>query len=161
MSFTRRQLVIGSGLVLIAGASTGYTLFKEPAYNSPVFAQDGLAIRGTDPVAYFTDKKPIQGTSEHSLEWNGAKWQFASAENLKLFSDNPKKYAPAYGGYCAWAVAEKSELFSTQPVNWAIVDDRLYLNYNDAIQERWNTDIANFIELGDKNWAQIVQQFEV
>ena len=75
--------------------------------------------------------------ADHALEWNGATWHFASADNRAAFADDPGAYAPQYGGFCAWAVAEKGKLYSTQPDNWAIIDGKLYLNYNDDIQERW------------------------
>jgi len=159
MNFTKRQVLAGTGFLVAAGGASAFWLLSEPQYNMPVYANDGLAIDGTDAVAYFTQNKPIEGSSAHELDWNGAKWRFASAENLELFKADPEKYAPAYGGYCAWAVAEKKQLFSTQPQNWAIVDDRLFLNYNDGIQERWNADIARFIEAGDRNWPDIVKGF--
>lgn len=159
----RRSLLIGSTLTA-AVAATGaaqagglFGLFGDDAPQGAVYAQDGVAIRGTDPVAYFTEGKPVAGSAEHALTWGGTNWHFASAENRAKFEADPAAFAPQYGGYCAWAVAEKGELFSTDPSAWAIVDGKLYLNYNASIQDRWNKDIPGFIAEGDRRWPQIVQ----
>lgn len=114
----------------------------------------GLAIRGTDPVAYFTAGKPVKGVKAHSLEYMDATWRFASAENKALFQADPEKYAPQYGGYCAWAVSQ-GYTASVDPEAWAIVDDKLYLNYSAKVQKDWNTDRAGFITKADANWPGI------
>lgn len=160
MNFTRRQTLVGASLAVTAVAAGTYGLFASPDYKAPVYANDGIAIDGTDAVAYFTENKPVAGSSENAFEWNGATWHFASVENMESFKANPAKFAPAYGGYCAWAIAEKKQLASTQPSNWAVVDNRLFLNFNDSVQERWNADIARFIKMGDENWPDIVKEFE-
>ena len=122
----------------------------------PVFANEGIAIHGTDPVAYFTQGQAVSGSKEFSADWRGAEWWFASAQNRDRFLASPEEYAPQYGGFCAWAVAEKSMLFSTQPENWHITDGKLYLNYNDEIQQRWQEDIAGYIAKGDESWPAIL-----
>lgn len=114
----------------------------------------GVAIDGYDPVAYFTDGRPVEGSSEHAVDWNGAEWRFASAEHLEMFKADPEKYAPAYGGYCAWAVSQ-GYTASIDPEAWKIVDGRLYLNYNREIQQRWEADIPGFIKAADGNWPKI------
>ncbi|MFB9149675.1 YHS domain-containing (seleno)protein [Roseovarius ramblicola] len=159
-NITRRRVFIAAGVAGVAAiaAVAGQTWlggFEELA-TAPVYAPDGVAIRGTDPVAYFTEGRAVPGTPEHALEWNGATWHFASAGNRAAFADDPEAYAPQYGGFCAWAVAEKGKLYSTQPDNWAIVDDKLYLNYNDDIEARWQKDIPGFIEAGDDRWPEIL-----
>jgi len=159
MNITRRQVLIGAGVLVAIGSTSAFRLLSEPEYDKPIYASDGVAIDGTDTVAYFTQGGPVEGSPEHAVDWKGATWRFASADNLELFSANPEKYAPAYGGYCAWAVAEKKQLFSTQPRNWAIVDDRLFLNYNDSIQEKWDGNRAGFITMGDENWLEILKDF--
>jgi YHS domain-containing protein len=131
--------------------------FEELA-TAPVYAPQGVAIRGTDPVAYFTEGRAVPGAQAHSLDWNGATWHFASADNRAAFADDPDRYAPQYGGFCAWAVAEKGKLYSTQPDNWKIVDGKLYLNYNDDIQSRWQDDIPGFIAQGDERWPKILRE---
>ena len=114
-----------------------------------------MALGGTDPVAYFVENRPVQGKARHAFAWNGATWHFATAQNRASFAAEPDRYAPQYGGFCAWAVAEKGKLYSTQARNWAIVDGKLYLNYNDDIQARWQDDTASFIEEADRRWPGI------
>ncbi|PWE29901.1 YHS domain protein [Maritimibacter sp. 55A14] len=122
---------------------------------TPIFMVEGLAIRGTDTVAYFREGRPVVGDAAFETEWNGARWRFASAENRDDFLAAPERFAPQYGGFCAWAVAARGELYSTQPRNWSIVDSRLYLNFNDKIQRRWESDIPGFIAEADRRWPEI------
>jgi len=118
----------------------------------PVFSDwRGRAIRGHDPVAYFTEGRPVRGSAEHVAEWNGATWQFASAQNRDAFLADPEAYAPQFGGFCAWAVAE-GYTASIDPDAWRIVDGRLYLNYSRRIQRRWERDIPGNISRGEANW---------
>ncbi len=155
-AFTRRKLILGSSAIAAAGAATFWLALPKAQSPAKTFAVDGIAIRGTDPVAYFEMRRPVPGTPEFAHDWAGATWLFSSAENLERFAANPVTYAPQYGGFCAWAVAVKGKLFSTQPDNWTIVDNRLYLNYNHRVQERWNADIPGFISRGNERWPQIV-----
>ncbi|MEM6613985.1 MAG: YHS domain-containing (seleno)protein, partial [Cyanobacteria bacterium P01_C01_bin.72] len=114
-------------------------------------SSSGLAIRGTDPVAYFTEGKAVAGDSKYETEWQDATWRFASAENQKLFESNPEAYAPQYGGYCAKALSE-GNVVSTDPQAWSIVDGKLYLNYSLGVQKQWEQDIQGNIELADNMW---------
>ncbi|MEM0965470.1 MAG: YHS domain-containing (seleno)protein [Verrucomicrobiota bacterium] len=114
----------------------------------------GVAIKGYDPVAYFVDDKPLKGSKEFQTEWNGAKWRFANEENLKAFEEDPEKYAPQFGGYCAWAVSQ-GYTADIDPEAWTIVDGKLYLNYNKEIQERWEADKENFIKKGAEEWEKL------
>ncbi len=122
-------------------------------------SSDGLAISGYDTVAYFKEAKPVEGKSEFSTNWNGAKWQFSSAENRDEFIKNPEKYAPQYGGYCAYAVSQ-GYTASSDPNAWRIVDGKLYVNYNKSVQEKWEKDIPNFISSADKNWNELAEKAE-
>lgn len=124
---------------------------KEPVYQSLL----GTAIDGTDAVAYFTQGRPVEGSSEFTHEWNGAKWRFSSAENRDLFATNPEQYAPQYGGYCAWAVSQ-GYTASTDPNAWKIVDGKLYLNYNKDVQQRWEADVPGHIVSADRNWPTVL-----
>jgi YHS domain-containing protein len=117
----------------------------------PIFNVDGKAIRGYDPVAYFTQEKAVPGSGDHTFEYQGATWQFSSAENRELFAANPKKYAPAYGGYCAWAVANNYTA-SIDPGAWSIRDGKLYLNYSKVVRARWALDKSGNIAAADRNW---------
>lgn len=122
-----------------------------------VYAQDGIAIEGADPVAYFTQEAFVEGSADFTHEWKGVTWQFASAENRDLFASEPEKYAPQYGGYCAWAVGQNA-LAAIDPNAWSVVDGKLYLNANDRIQSRWNKDIPGNIALADANWPKLSAQ---
>src|SRR4051812_15395102 len=114
------------------------------AQSSEVFKTDAGAIGGYDPVAYFKEGKPVIGLKENPVEWNGAKWYFSSKENKALFEKNPEKYAPQYGGYCAYGTADGHKA-PTQPDAWTIVNDKLYLNYNKQVQTEWKKDQAGYI----------------
>jgi hypothetical protein len=114
----------------------------------------GVAIEGYDPVAYFEDGKPVEGSKDFTFEWMEATWRFASAEHRDLFAADPEKYAPQYGGYCAYAVSQGSTA-GIDPEAWSIVDGKLYLNYNQKIQKKWEADRDAFIEAADENWPKI------
>ncbi|MCH9670228.1 MAG: YHS domain-containing protein [Gammaproteobacteria bacterium] len=116
----------------------------------------GPAISGFDPVAYFTEAKPVPGDAKFSADYDGATWHFSSAENLARFEADPGKYAPQYGGYCAYAVSV-GKTAPIDPAAWKIVDDKLYLNYNAAIQARWAQDIPKSIAAGDGNWPKVLE----
>ena len=124
------------------------------AQKSATFIDDGKAIRGYDPVAYFTAGKPIRGNDQFVFEWNNAKWYFASKQNLELFKTNPAKYAPQYGGYCAYGLSNGYKA----PVDtdaWTIDNGKLYLNYNLDVREEWNKDRKERIQKADKNWPSV------
>jgi YHS domain-containing protein len=111
----------------------------------------GVALKGHDPVAYFTESKPVKGSASLAQEWNGAVWHFSRAENQRLFAANPAQYAPQYGGYCSWAVS-KGYTADIDPAAWKIVDGKLYLNYSKSVQQMWEKDLRARIEAADKNW---------
>ncbi len=114
----------------------------------------GVAIEGYDPVAYFTQGKPVEGSSDFEHEWLGATWRFASAADRDRFAAAPDRYAPQYGGYCAWAVAN-GYTAEIDPAAWSIVDDKLYLNYSKDVQAQWSVDVPGNIAKGDANWPGI------
>jgi YHS domain-containing protein len=120
----------------------------------PVNQDDGAAIHGYDPVAYFTAGKPQKGSASFKHAWNGATWWFASAAHRDAFAADPTKYAPQYGGYCAYAVA-KGTTADIDPEAWKIVEGRLYLNYSQKIQQKWEKDQAGFIAKADQSWPKL------
>ena len=124
----------------------------EPTYTA-LFSNK--AIKGYDTVAYFTEGKPVQGREQYSTEYNKATWLFASQANLELFISNTEKYAPQYGGYCAYAVSQNSTA-SIKPELFTIVDGKLYLNYNQSVNEEWSANRQNFIVQADKNWPTLL-----
>ena len=126
---------------------------KDPV--DPVSKTDeGLALKGYDPVAYYKQGQPVKGSAQYSRQWMQATWWFSSAENRDLFAADPAKYAPQFGGYCAWAVS-KNYTAPTDPEAWKIVDGKLYLNYNKDIQKKWEQDLAKRIEDAHKNWPDL------
>ena len=125
------------------------------AGEAPVFSTDDGAIRGYDPVAYFTLGEPTRGRDQFTASWQGATYKFASATNLELFKADSAAYAPQYGGYCAYAVA-KGATAGTVPEAWTIVDGKLYLNYSLAVQQRWRKDVPGYIKAADRNWPAVL-----
>ena len=123
----------------------------------PVFTDDGIAIRGTDPVAYFTEGKPVKGSAKYEVSYNGSTWRFASAENRDKFIASPEAFAPQYGGFCAYAAAQNSKA-PTNPKAWTIVDGKLYLNYSKGVRRRWQKDIPGYIAKADANWPTLQTQ---
>ncbi len=111
-------------------------------------------IGGYDPVAYFKAGKPVRGNGYHTATHNGGTYLFANAENRDAFAANPEKYAPQYGGYCAYGVAVGKKFYS-DPNRWKIVDGKLYLNLDKGIQKKWNEDIRGNIARADSNWMDI------
>ena len=115
----------------------------------------GVAIKGYDPVAYFTMSRPIKGDKDHVLTWMGATWRFASPENREQFEKDPEKYAPRYGGYCAYGVAN-NYLVKIDPEAWTVYEGRLYLNYSLQVREQWKEDIPGHIRKADANWPGLI-----
>ncbi len=143
------------GLVLAGGAAALGLLAAGPALAiDPVFTKRGLAIRGYDPVAYFTEGKPVKGKADFTHSYEGTTWRFASAANRDAFAADPLRYAPQYGGYCAYAVSQ-GYTASIDPDAWRIVDDKLYLNYSKSVQRRWERDVPGNIAKADTNWPQL------
>jgi YHS domain-containing protein len=122
--------------------------------NQEVFQPNGKAIRGFDPVAFHTDKKPVVGNEAYSYKWKDAQWFFANQANLDSFKLAPEKYAPQYGGYCAFGTAEGHKA-PTETDTWSVVDGKLYFNYNQDVKKMWSKDTKGYIEKADKNWPQI------
>lgn len=121
---------------------------------SEVYIKEGKAIAGIDPVSYFIESKAVEGRKELVYKWNDANWYFSSEENRKAFEENPAKYAPQFGGYCAFGMADGHKA-PTSPDAWTIVDDKLYLNYNNKVKESWVKDTKGNIEKAKKNWPTV------
>ena len=140
-------------LAVILSLAAGAAAALEPVFSTT----SGGAIRGYDPVAYFTEGRPVEGKSAHRFEWSGATWSFASARNRAAFEADPEKYAPRYGGYCAWAVSQ-GYTASIDPDAWRVVDGALYLNYSLSVQKRWEKDIPGNIAKADVNWPGLLDE---
>jgi YHS domain-containing protein len=124
------------------------------AQKSAVFNPAEGAIHGYDPVAYFKESKAVKGDKQYAYAWNSAAWYFSNQQNLDAFKANPEKFAPQYGGYCAYGLADGHKA-PTDPQAWLIADGKLYLNYNKDVQQIWKKKQAEYIRTADKNWIAI------
>ncbi|MCZ6861193.1 MAG: YHS domain-containing (seleno)protein [Alphaproteobacteria bacterium] len=152
-SLTSRRAILGLAVVgLTAVAVVGFFSYSAQSeittYNIDA---DRVAIHGYDTVAYFTEGKPLAGKAEFEHEWRDARWQFASAGNRDLFTANPERYAPKYGGYCAGGLAT-GEYADIDPEAWTIVDGKLYLNKTKELRVVWRKSPESHIAYGDYNW---------
>jgi len=128
-------------------------LNAQAAKEAKIFTTKEGAIKGYDPVAYFISNQPIKGLKTISYMWNNVTWYFVSTSNKQLFVNNPEKYAPQYGGYCAYGWAQGYAV-KIDPDAWAIVNDKLYLNYSKGVQKDWNKDREAFIKKADANYRK-------
>lgn len=119
--------------------------------------EGGPALRGYDPVAYFQEGRAVEGSGEFSHQYMGATWWFSKAEHRDLFSKAPQQYAPQYGGYCSWAVGH-GYTANGDPRAWKIVDGKLYLNYNEEVKRRWETQASSLIQQGDDHWPRFLEK---
>ncbi|MEQ9326548.1 MAG: YHS domain-containing (seleno)protein [Rhodospirillales bacterium] len=141
-----RPAAIALALSLSAGAAF--------ADEITTFVKQGAAIGGTDPVAYFTEGKPVEGKDAFTATYDDVTWKFASAANRDLFVADPEKYAPQYGGFCAFG-ASKGFKVPVVPDAWQIVDGKLYLNNSKAVQQRFEDDTSGIIHDATLNWEII------
>ncbi|MFN4184462.1 MAG: YHS domain-containing (seleno)protein [Hyphomonas sp.] len=144
-------------LAVLALASAPILVLPAPAFaEPPVYtgAFSDTAVQGHDPVAYFKDAKPVKGSKTFTAVHQGATFLFANAANREAFIADPEKYAPQYGGYCAWAVSQGYHAKGDARF-WKIVEGKLYLNYNASVQTKWESDVPGFIESADQNWPKI------
>ena len=144
MSAKLRSVVAGEALSVMAlGSSAGE--FNE---------SNGVAIKGYDPVAFFKDNKQVRGKDDLRFEYKGSTFVFANADNRAVFVANPQKYAPQYGGYCAFGTARgyKADI---DPSTFTVIDGRLYLNYNAQVQREWAADTGRFVRQADERWPTV------
>jgi YHS domain-containing protein len=146
MRRTAAALVVA---MLAAGASAG-----------EFFEKNGVALRGYDPVAYFTDGQPVKGTAAYKADYKGSTFHFASQANRDAFLADPTKYAPQYGGFCAYGAAGGYKA-AIDPAAFSVVDGKLYLNYDRTIQKEWKKDVPGFIAKANKNWSTVSTQTKV
>ena len=113
------------------------------------------AIYGYDTVAYFTEGKAVKGNKKITHEWRGALWHFANEEHKALFVGNPEKYAPQYGGYCAYAMSD-GRLVGIDEDAFTIIDGKLYLNYSMSVMKEWRSNMEQFIKEADGHYPNLV-----
>ena len=141
-------------------AALTVTVATATAYAGDFFEKDGVALRGYDPVAYFKAGQPTKGAAEYKAEYKGSTFHFASQANRDAFVADPAKFAPQYGGYCAFGTAGGYKA-AIDPAAFTVVDGKLYLNYNRAVQKDWSKDIPGYIAKADKNWPKVSTQTKV
>lgn len=157
MSRIRPALIILAVFALAAASAFALALRPAAAAEPPVYTGivKGIAVGGYDPVAYFTDGKPVMGSKDITLDHEGATWRFASAANREAFKADPAKYAPQYGGYCAWAVSQ-GYTAKGDPNAWTVHGGKLYLNYDKSVQSTWAKDIPGNVTKGNANWPKVL-----
>lgn len=156
MAVSRRSM-----LWIVPGATlavpVGTLLLSRDGQAAQVNAEGGIAVRGTDVVAYATQGRPVAGSAAFAHTWRGATWRFATAAHRDAFAADPERFAPAYGGFCAYAVSE-GYTAPIDPAAWRIVDGRLFLNYDRSVQRRWERDIPGRVARADANWPRLAAQ---
>lgn len=148
----RRQILVAGSLGaatlatgVLAQSRTGGTINQMHA---------GQALMGYDAVAYFSGKA-AKGDAAHSTEWGGGAWHFATAANLAAFTRDPARYAPQYGGFCAWGVANR-KLFAIDPVaGWAVEGGKLFVFFNADVKGLWQADRAALLAAAEANWPAL------
>jgi YHS domain-containing protein len=159
--FTTTRLSRRNALLAAVTLSFGVAaMAAEPPINtlkdSFFSSRTDTAINGYDTVAYITLNKPVKGLDNLAYEWMGAKWRFSTQAHLDLFKANPEKYAPQYGGYCAYGVS-KGQLVKVQPEQFTVRDGKLYLNYDAEVQATWKKDIPGYIKLADDRFSALLK----
>ena len=137
-------------LTLIAASLLAAT----PALAGEFHERNGAALAGHDPVAYFLEGKPVAGQVSLRHEHQGSTFLFASAANRDAFAADPARYAPQYGGYCAFGVSRgyKADI---DPAAFTIVGGKLYVNYNRQVQTDWLKDTSGYIAKADSRWSEV------
>jgi len=139
-------------------APLSLTAFTPHAYAAPVYVGvegGNIAVSGYDAVSYFEgDGVPVKGDADFAVEHDGAVYHFSNTANAARFAANPEAFMPRYGGHCAWAMA-RGYLAPGDPLAYAVVDRKLYLNFNQEVKAKWDMDRAGYIAAAEKNWAVV------
>lgn len=154
LGITKTLLAVGLVLSSTALSVPAAFAYDETSKSSVNVDKAGIAIKGYDPVAYFTDGKPTLGTKEFTAYYQGATYQFASAAHRDAFTQNPAKYAPQFGGFCAMGAVFEKKL-DGDPNLWKVVDGKLFLNVGEPAQKRWLEDIPGNVSKANSNWPKI------
>jgi YHS domain-containing protein len=120
--------------------------------------RNGVAIQGYDPVAFFTDNRPVKGNAQFQSEYRGAKYYFASSEHKAAFDQEPAKYEPQFGGYCAYG-ASQGQKAPVKIEAWQIVNGRLLMQYDLGVKDDFNKDQQNNLSKADRNWPDLVEKY--
>ncbi len=144
-------------LIAIILSLVFFSCAKSPPISQVNVTSEGVAIKGYDPVAYFTDSRPVRGMPEFKYVWKSAEWRFASSDHLEMFKKDPEKYAPRYGGYCAYAISQ-GKTADIDPEAWTIYEGKLYLNLDKDVQKLWEKDMQEYIRKADENWPRMLSK---
>ncbi|NNC35920.1 MAG: YHS domain-containing protein [Acidimicrobiales bacterium] len=152
-----RTIYLTFALLVVPLSVTALSAENAYAQKAEVYTsiRNNFGAGGYDVVS-FHKGSPVKGDMKHLAEYKRAQWRFATEANLASFLEEPEKYAPAYGGYCAWAIAN-NKLAKGSPKHWSIVDGVLYLNFNKRIKNKWLDDTEGFIEKGNAVWPEILE----
>lgn len=123
----------------------------------PIYQNGGVAVGGFDVVSYHRMQNPVAGSPDLTHEWQGVTWRFVDETNRRLFQADPEKFAPRYGGYCAYALS-RGALAPTDPEAWTIYHGKLYLNFSKAVREKWLADVASHVVSADNHWPEILDK---
>ena len=154
MRLSARSLARLYLLVILATAPVTAVIAQE---QQRVNAENGVAIKGYDTVAYFTDGRPTEGKPDYQYSWDDVVWRFASVAHRDQFAANPEQYAPQYGGFCAGSMYF-GEAVAADPKAWKIVDGKLYLFAKPEFVNKWSSDAAERIKAADENWRKFQAQ---
>jgi YHS domain-containing protein len=146
-----KHLILGLLFIGTLGLSTAQTTY---------FNTNGVAINGYDPVAYFNENVPVEGIKDFTYKWEGTEWYFKNKANLELFRADPRKYAPQFGGFCAYGVSEDHKS-PTDPHAFTVVNNRLYLNYSPKVKQLWTRNRDERIKTAEVNWIGLQKQTEL
>jgi hypothetical protein len=146
--------VVTVGSLLLLTAAAGLASQSKPLVNTD---RSGVAVKGHDVVAYATAGAAVKGSSEFEHRWNGAVWRFSNAANRERFAQAPDRYAPQFGGYCAYAVS-RGYTADIDPEAFRVIDGKLYLNYSKRVQRLWEGDIPGNIAKGLANWPAVLDK---
>jgi YHS domain-containing protein len=160
MSQISRALLRTVPIATVAIALLGAAAVVVPAYAGPTFERGGFAINGYDPVAYFVVGQPVAGSADYSVKHAGATYLFSSAANRDRFVAEPERFAPQFGGFCAYGVSGGYKA-KTDPQAFTVVNNRLYLNYNLKVQEQWRADREALVQKAERLWPEVAKTEKV
>lgn len=152
---TSRRSLLDATVIALTAVS-----IVSSARASEFFEKNAAALRGYDAVAYFTNAKPIKGSAEHKAEYKGSTFHFSSEANREAFMAEPTRYAPQYGGFCAFGMS-KCYKAATDPGAFTFVNGKPCLTYNEEVHRQWNANIPGFVAKADKNWPAVAKQSKV
>ena len=143
------------GVVLLAGLVFSGVFSNAEAKNS-FHTRGGQALEGYDAVSYFTQGNAVRGSPSYAASWGGVEWLFSSAKNRDTFLSNPSRYAPQFGGYCAYGISQGYRVRG-DPEQWSVYKGKLYVNYSAGVKRQWQARKDSYITQARGRWPSISQ----